>query len=714
MSRVGPYQLHEQLGRGGVGAVFRATDVRDGREVALRCLAAPDPHARRRLVQEAKALSRLRHPNIVSILDQGETAEGSWIALELVRGGSLQERLEQRGPLAPREAARLVADLAAGLAHAHAAGVLHRDLEPANVLLPADGGPPRLTDFGLAGFTLDGALNRLTKAGTLMGSPGCRSPEEAAGDPAAIGPATDVYGLGAVLYAALSGRPPIEGDTMSHAPPGPTTRDAALDAIALRCLLKLPAERYPTVEALRAELQRYLTGPRRSQRAAAATDSRPVWLVGVVAVSALVIVTSVGALLSRRRAAPSPEWPAAAPPTEVAAAPTPAVASPTEVIVAPPTLAVAHADAVAPTTEVVRVEVPPPRRGFAIDMRTDWGATRAELDRALSLDPRDATKLAERGWVRANTGDLRGALSDCSRSIELDPRQALPHAIRGWVRGSLGDAPGARTDLDRALELDPRSASAHLLRGVHLAEADPRQALQDLARALELDPSRGLARTVRGMLLNNGGDPKAAIADLDQALALDPQDARAWCYRGNAWLKLGDRRRAIADLDQAIQLAPSFGRAYFHRGLARERSGDRRAALADYDRSIELDPSYAMAHTNRGGVRANLGDVELGIADCNRALELDPRLVLAYEFRAKMRRRQGDPRAALPDVDKALELAPRQVDLYSLRGSIRLELGDLRGAIEDCEEALRLEPSAAWAAEARATLSEARARLDAR
>jgi tetratricopeptide (TPR) repeat protein len=699
VSQVGPYQIHEQLGRGGLGAVFRATDLRDGREVALEALTAPDPQARRRLVHEARALSRLRHPSVVSNLDQGETAEGSWIARELVRGRSLQDRLDQDGPLAPREAARLAAELAAGLAHAHAAGVLHRRLEPANVLLPADGGPARLTDFGLAGFT--------------VASPGYGSPEEAAGDPAAIGPATDVYGLGAVLYAALTGRPPIEGATpsevmvatASRAPSPPGTSEAALDAIALRCLAKEPAGRPPSAEALRVELQRFLTAPRRSQRAAAQADARPIWLVGLVAVSAVVLVASVGALLSRRRTG-QPDVASPSAPTTVTPK-APPVAPPTEVI-AP------KAPAVAPrptTTEVVRVEVPPPPRPFAIDLRTDWRATREELDRALELDPRDATKLAERGWVKASSGDPRGALADCARAIELDPRHALAHAIRGWVRGTLGEARAARLDLDRALELDPRSASAHLLRGLYLADGEPDQALADLTRALELDPERSLARTARGMVLNNRGDAKGAIAELDRAVALDPADSRAFCYRGNAWLKLGDRRRAVKDLDRAIELTPTFARAYFHRGLAKERSGDRRAAMADYGRSIELDPTYAMAHTNRGGVRANLGDVEGGIADCNQALQLDPRLALAYEFRAKMRRRQGDSRAALPDVDKALELAPRQGDLYSLRALIKLELGDPRGAVEDCEAALRLDPGSQ---EAREALAAAKARLEQR
>ncbi|MCW8140772.1 MAG: serine/threonine protein kinase, partial [Planctomycetota bacterium] len=207
MERVGHYVLHEVLGRGGMGSVHRAVDARTGREVALKRLTAVgDPRARQRFEREARALVRLRHEGIVSLLDAGEADGRPWLALELVRGRSLQERLEREGPLPPREAVLVGLALARAVAHAHAQGVIHRDLKPSNVLLP-DGAPtaPRLTDFGLVGFTAPEA--RLTATGQFVGSPGYWAPEQAAGRTADVGPATDVYGLGGVLSAALTGRP---------------------------------------------------------------------------------------------------------------------------------------------------------------------------------------------------------------------------------------------------------------------------------------------------------------------------------------------------------------------------------------------------------------------------------------------------------------------------------------------------------------------------
>ncbi|MBX3471640.1 MAG: serine/threonine protein kinase, partial [Planctomycetes bacterium] len=268
MRRVGPYEVHEQLGRGGMGAVHRATDTRTGQEVALKLLAAADEKARRRLALEARALGRLRHEHVVALLDAGEERGAPWLAMELVRGRSLEERLDREGPLSPRQAAEVVRAVALGLAHAHGLGVLHRDLKPANVLLPAGGGPPRLADFGLAGFSFDLSRSRLTATGGLLGTPGYWAPEQAAGRADALGTHTDVYGLGALLHACLTGRPPIEGvsliDVLAATErwrPEPTRTDPTLDALLLRCLEKDPARRPPSVNALIRELTRYLAAP---------------------------------------------------------------------------------------------------------------------------------------------------------------------------------------------------------------------------------------------------------------------------------------------------------------------------------------------------------------------------------------------------------------------------------------------------------------------
>ncbi|MCA8925343.1 MAG: serine/threonine protein kinase, partial [Planctomycetes bacterium] len=207
MASIGPYHLEETLGSGGMGVVYRAVDPRDGREVAIKTLLSDrraSEASRQRTRRELEALRRLDHPHVLRVLDAGE-ADGPYMVLELVRGESLADRL-RRGPLPLDAALRLAREQASALEHVHAAGLLHRDLKPANVLLREDGSSC-LTDFGLT-LEVEATRSRLTKTGQLLGTPGFWAPEQAQGDPHACSPATDVYGFGALLYAALTGRPP--------------------------------------------------------------------------------------------------------------------------------------------------------------------------------------------------------------------------------------------------------------------------------------------------------------------------------------------------------------------------------------------------------------------------------------------------------------------------------------------------------------------------
>jgi len=207
---VAGYELLDELGRGGMGVVYRARDPRLGREVAIKLLPAArcSETARERFRREGETMARLEHPHIVKVHDSGEEAGQLYLVMDLIQGQSLHDRLEQSGPLSVERAAELTRKLSLAVAAAHRVNVIHRDLKPANVLIDT-AGEPRLLDFGLA-KALDSTGAELSKSGQAMGTPGFWSPEQAIGDRSRIGPGTDVYGLGGLLYAALTGRPPID------------------------------------------------------------------------------------------------------------------------------------------------------------------------------------------------------------------------------------------------------------------------------------------------------------------------------------------------------------------------------------------------------------------------------------------------------------------------------------------------------------------------
>ena len=271
--RFGPFAVGAELGRGGMGVVYRARHERLGRDVALKLLSAgafATAEQRRRFLAEARLAARVRHPGIVAIHDAGEHDGQLYFAMDLVAGDDLGSRL-RAGPLPPRAAATVIAAVARAVHHLHDCGILHRDLKPSNVLLDA-AGAPHLADFGLArdAATEDGA----TATGTVLGTPEYMAPEQAAGRVRGLDARSDVYGLGAILYTALTGRPPFSGETrllvvmnVLEREPVPPRRlhpevPTALQQICLRCLEKDPARRYPTAAAVGDDLEAWLRGDR--------------------------------------------------------------------------------------------------------------------------------------------------------------------------------------------------------------------------------------------------------------------------------------------------------------------------------------------------------------------------------------------------------------------------------------------------------------------
>jgi tRNA A-37 threonylcarbamoyl transferase component Bud32 len=315
------YEIQEELGRGGMGVVYKARQAKLNRVVALKMIRSgefADPAERSRFESEAQAIARLSHPNIIQIYEVGEVNGRPFLALEYVPGKSLAD-LCSESPLAPRPAAALAATLARAVQHAHEAGVLHRDLKPANILLAPVRGTelrPKITDFGLAKqLGTDGP----TRTGDFVGTPNFAAPEQAIAR-AEVGPAADVYALGAMLYHMLTGRPPFAGATpletidlvrFSEVVPPSRLRPNLppdLETITLTCLRKEPNRRYGSAAALAADLDRFLIGKPIVARSVGAVEKALRWcrrrpavaaLAGSIATLALTSLVTVTVLWQR-------------------------------------------------------------------------------------------------------------------------------------------------------------------------------------------------------------------------------------------------------------------------------------------------------------------------------------------------------------------------------------------------------------------------------
>lgn len=273
------YEILGEFGRGGMGVVYRARQLKLNRIVALKMLlsgAHADPRELVRFLGEGEAVAAVKHPHVVQVYDVGESDGRPFLALECLEGGSLSGHLRTAGKLGPRDAAELVMKIALGVQAAHDHGIVHRDLKPHNVLFdrpadPAAGrGEPKVVDFGI----MKHGASDLTQTGTVLGTPAYMAPEQARGETRIVGPAADIYSLGVILYECLTGTVPFTGpDAWSvirrviSDEPEPAARRAPgvprdLDLICRKCLAKEPAKRYASAAALADDLGRFLAGER--------------------------------------------------------------------------------------------------------------------------------------------------------------------------------------------------------------------------------------------------------------------------------------------------------------------------------------------------------------------------------------------------------------------------------------------------------------------
>ncbi len=741
----GRYLLRRELGRGGMGVVHEAWDTQLNRAVALKMLTARggllDDKAAVRLLREARSAARLHHPGIVAIHDVGESEGRPYFTMDLVEGRPLEECLRGDPSWASfplRRRVEVLAQVAEALGYAHAQGVVHRDVKPSNVMVDSRG-RAMLMDFGLAKELSATDLGQdLTVSGAVLGTPRYMSPEQAGGGRDLVGPRSDVFSFGIVLYHALTGRLPFEGEgleailaVLSQDPAPPSRANERvhrdLETITMRCLEKVPARRFADGAELAAELRRWIDGE--------PILSRPVgWVERVlrkaskrraVLIPAAIAVVLAGGLWyalhdrgaqarlaeqadADRRAAEGRERRQAEALTLVEQARAAyAQVQPT------------FYDKEASVADLLaRVETAQGWIGKAIDLCPDlapahylmgvgWEVRgwddRAEASyrRALSIDPRFGPahyRLARICLERAFLATLGASRPEMNWSSPGAQRWAKLAAEE--AQAALADGGGFDDDVQRQFA----RAMAAYTGGDHVAAAKLcEEGLRAYARSAgreDLYWLRGLSRTGLG--------PDDSF---DQAIAIRPKFALALFCRALTKHLAGDKGAALADYDEAIRVSPRFATAYANRGNVKLDRADQAGALADYEAALSIDPRHAVAFVNRGYVRSLRKDHDGAIADFTAAIESNPGCVDAYANRADSWREKGDLGKALADCETALRLDPRSVKGLVNRGCVRVERNELEGALADFEAAIVLDPRDAVALAGRARIHVERGEL---
>jgi tetratricopeptide (TPR) repeat protein/predicted Ser/Thr protein kinase len=746
------YEVVAELGRGGMGVVYKARQCSLGRWVALKMILASahaDPEIRARFRTEAEAVARLGHPNVVQVYEVGEHDGHPFLALEYVAGDSLDQR---PGSVLPeRDAGRLVETLARAVHHTHQRGILHRDLKPSNVLLTADGAP-KIADFGLAKMVDGGGGPTRTEA--LIGTPSYMSPEQAAGDTRNVGVRSDVYALGAILYELLTGRPPFRGDSplstleqVRHEEPTPPRRvrrcvSRDLETICLKCLEKDPGRRYPDAGELADDLRRFSEGePIRARPEAAwrrvwrSARRRPARVVCVAALLGVLLgggwYSRVADRLERQRAeeryqkfvqrrdeailhgllAPDEaamflNMGAAANRTAVESAAREALA-----------LAGVDPNAPAPTVDP---SFPPDRRPeVAADCytlllvlagahgRLPGGPERYRealrlLDAAPGLGFRTRAYHLRRAHLLEQLGEHAEAAAERHRAGSIPPGSPADHFLIGEEQYRRGDWDAARLAFNRALAAQPGHFWAQFFLAVcHLKSQDWEAARVGLNACVGRRPDFVWAYLFRSFANEKLRALPETEADFASALRLNPSDdARYVLYltRGVLRFDQKDLDRAAADFRAAVELKPDQYNAYFnlaHVYLARVQFEQ---AAEQVERARPLRPpaeAVAGYHVERGRALVRVKRYDEAIRACDDALRLAPDQPAAHAVRGRALLALGRYEEAERAFDRSMRTGGEPAaDVFRGRGRARMKLEKYPEAAEDYTRALERAPDA--------------------
>jgi len=662
VKQLGPYTVLDELGRGGMGAVYLAQGQRDGEHVALKVLLETDPESVERFRREAEASREVEHPHLVRALAADFRPPHPWVAFEYVPGGTLRERVERDGPLPWEAAVQILGEVAEGVAAAHERGLLHRDVKPDNVLLAPEGA--KLADFGLV---KDLDRQTLTATGATLGTPEFLAPEQVGSQQEYLGPPTDVYGLSATLYFGLTGRPPFAAASavalltaVVQDAPTPPRRLAPgvplwLDAVCRRGLEKHPRDRYPSALAFRAALIE--ESPARPRRA---------WILfaGLMGLG-----LAAGVLVSVLPA--EPESPAGKAGPDVSVAPNPPTSpgawrSEVEALLA--------AEDVQGAIEALERHVssdPDAAEPQRLLMQTLVDAERFEearrvAERALERWPEDVTLQSGLGVSLLRLGESELALQQFELAVTTNPDVLEPHLLLAELLWRQARLERALSICDRAVELDTRSGRAYLLRSKIQHElGDVEGSLRDIRRALRAGLPHDVESTLRTQL-------------------------HAYEDRSLGRSQASGLRRQLAETEASLESAPRDPGLHVARGELLAALGRLEQSLEALERASELDPDDPVVHAKRGQVLGELEQPSEALAAWTRAIALDPDHAPLYVQRALLLARVGRGEEALDDLERALDFDPRNPTTYLMRCQVHYTLQRYADAIADAEAALEL------------------------
>jgi len=757
--RFGRYLLQAKVGEGATACVFLAHDENLNRPVALKILkesGAAAPSHLERFNREARAMARLRHPNIVAVHEIGVEQGWFYFAMDYVKGPSLAEVLKDRH-VSLVQRLTILEKVARACHFAHENGVIHRDLKPGNILVD-ESLEPFVTDFGIARLDLE--REKLTHTGTILGTAHYMSPEHITGDPDRIEPRSDVFSLGSIAYEAVTGRLAFDGTSLmaiftaisSEDPPRPRSIQPDLapdvEAVVMKALDKDLSRRYLTALAFAEDIAHLREGrPIKATRVSAVLMltrrlRKHRWTAGSVAIAAAAVAAlGVFAILGALRRGDDEaqgdrevdlekklghyERAGATEKADAVRRQLVAVRDQARAL----EFKRALRERLEPRVARCRSRIEEARRLRGENARTRAGEIASEAARELRacVDEDSAWTEAWISLAQAHqiAGRSREALETLDEAIEKAGgaaplyiersrlnlttywrRRGLPtthyygrRAVIGEMTPETDELAALRTRVEedlariRASKFEfGRKHEALLEGGLLVIQGQYERGDALLAESIELDEYEILAWHYRGVGRYLRERFKEAEQDWTSALGLSLAESEHALYRGMARQAQNNLDGALEDYRRATELDPSFASAWNSVGNVQLSRRRYRDALEAFDKAIELSPRSAFMYSNRGNVHFNLRDYDRAIADHTRAIEISPGYASAYSNRGNSYHGRGDEELALADHTRAVELAPRVALFWNNRGVTLVDLGRIEDAIEDYTRAIEADP----------------------
>jgi tetratricopeptide (TPR) repeat protein/tRNA A-37 threonylcarbamoyl transferase component Bud32 len=656
---IGDYETIAVLGQGGMGVVFKARQISLNRLVALKMIRNAEFAGEdqvRRFQNEAEAVATLDHPGIVPIYEVGTYEDQRYFSMKLVEGQGLDKKLEELAK-DPRIAARVVADVADAVNHAHQRGILHRDLKPANILLDSQG-HTHVTDFGLAKRIEEDA--GLTVSGAIMGTPSYMAPEQAAGQSSRVTTSSDVYGLGAILYAALTGRAPFTGDSVMNtldqvrnSPPLAPTRlnvklPRDLEVICLKCLEKDPRHRYASAQALADDLNRWLRGEPIAARPVGPVVRLRMWAKrkpALAGLSAALIVASIAGVIGVTW-----QW------REAVSQRNQAQIARDAAIRQEQTARKAEAEARTARDQAVASE----KKAVAARAQAEQNAQIAGMQATLALNTiQDLVSQVQKGLQGPGLYDLKAALLD----------------------SALKRIDGVAGIYEKSTSKEATTAAALMELGkIYRQLGQTKKALQTYQKCLEITKERVKIKNYSDPSRQNLANTYFELAFCSEELSRDMKATLSYNQDG---LKLYEdiyNKPKLDDfpLDRKV-VRSGLAEAYTRVGVTQYRMGELRAALENYRKAYNLRRDLADEMKDNPRLKQDLSYSMMALAETS--FRLGDRTLADDFYGQALDQREAMTKLKPNDLASLKELG----DVYYMIGEFKLRCGDLAAARSNLE-----------------------------